>query len=117
MKEMQGQPGGPENRRPVHIHIEELVLHGFDYGERRRIAAAVQEELARLVRNEGAPASPGITSPVDNLDAGAIHIPPGSTARATGARIGASIYQGLQGQSRPEQSARVTKPAPGGLQR
>lgn len=117
MKRMQEQSAGTANRRPVRIHIDELVLHGFDPGERHRIAAAVQEELARLVRNEGAPASAGIASPVDNLDAGAIRIPHGSTARAAGLRIGASIYQGLQRQNRSGQPVRVTKPVPGGFQR
>lgn len=117
MKKMQGQSGGTANRRPVRIQIDELVLYGFDPGERHRIAAAAQKELARLVQNEGAPAFAGIASPVDNLDAGAIRIPSGATARAAGVRIAASIYQGLQGQSRSGQSVRLTKPAPGGFQR
>lgn len=117
MKKMQQQSGETANRPPVRIHIDELVLHGFDPGERHRIAAAVQKELARLIRNEGAPASAGVASSVDSLNAGVIRIPPGSTARAAGVRIGASIYQGLQRQSQSGQSVRVSKPAPGGFQR
>ena len=37
------------NRGPIHLHIDELVLEGFDPSQRHQIADAVQQELARLL--------------------------------------------------------------------
>lgn len=36
-------------RGPVHLHIDELVLHGFNPADRHHIADAVQRELMRLL--------------------------------------------------------------------
>ena len=112
---MQGQAGGgPANHRPVEIHIDALVLHGFHPGECYRIAAAMQRELARLIGREGAPASAARTSPVDSLDVGAITIRPGSTALTTGAKIAVAVYRGLRQQGGHAANERAAQPTPGG---
>jgi len=33
----------------IHLHIEELVLHGFAPGDRHQISEAMQQELTRLI--------------------------------------------------------------------
>ena len=43
-------------RPDIEITIDELVLHGFHPGDKRRIARAVETELGRLMAREEAPA-------------------------------------------------------------
>ena len=40
------------NRGPIHLHIDELVLEGFEPSQRHQIADAVQQELARLLEED-----------------------------------------------------------------
>jgi len=96
---MQQQPEGKsQTRKLVKVHIEELVLQGFAPGDRHRIAAAVKEELSRLIIAEGVPASTENLGAMARLDAGAIQIRAGTSARATGARIGRAVYNSLRAQ-------------------
>ena len=113
-----GRRGGssPRPSQPsVNVHIEELVLEGFASGDRHRIASAVEQELSRLIRLGGVPTSAEGPVTVTRLDAGAIHIRAGVSARATGAKIGRAVYQSLQhgrgaGATRPRQPARGVVP-------
>lgn len=43
------------NRGPIHLHIDELVLEGFNPGDRHGIADAVQRELHLLLAERGVP--------------------------------------------------------------
>jgi hypothetical protein len=56
----------------VTIHIDELVLHGFDPRDRHAIGDALRDELAALVA--GGRALPGGSANIDRLDAGSIAI-------------------------------------------
>jgi hypothetical protein len=88
----------------VHLHIDELVLHGFAPGDRLRIADAVQVELARLFTDGGVP--PALTSgvAVDRMNAGAFHTAIGARPEATGAGIAQAVY-GTMANVRPAQAA------------
>jgi hypothetical protein len=85
------------------IHIEELVLHGFDGPlaspgqaiNRARIGAVVQSELARLFAERGIPRSLSRGGQVTSLDGGALDIAPGSGAEAIGGHIAEALYQGF----------------------
>ena len=56
----------------VELHIEELVLHGFEPGDRDQIAQAVERELARLLLAEGGlPPSVAQNGGLFHLDGGA----------------------------------------------
>lgn len=94
------QPGNLEsplrNPQSVDLYIEELVLHGFQSGDRYRIGEAVQQELARLLTDGGVPASFGGDLEISRVDAGAFDVAPGATAEQTGARVGQAIYGGLR---------------------
>ena len=59
-------------RGPIHLHIDELVLHGFNPADRHQIADAVERELARLL--DGAEFLPqvGTSLQIDRKDAGQI---------------------------------------------
>jgi len=41
----------------IELHIEELVLHGLSPGDRYRIGEAVEQELTRLLADQGVPES------------------------------------------------------------
>jgi hypothetical protein len=43
------------NPREIEVHIEELILHGFEAGNRWRIADALQQELRGLLTAKGVP--------------------------------------------------------------
>ena len=80
----------------IELHIEELVLHGFQPGDRQRIGLAVQQELTRLFTEQGLP--PGLSSggAVPSLDAGSFNHAPNAKPAAVGQQIANSVYTGLQ---------------------
>jgi len=79
----------------VNLRIDELVLHSFPPGDRYRIAAALEAELARLLMVQGVP--PGLASggafPV--LDAGSFHVAPGARPQQIGTQIAQALFGGL----------------------
>jgi hypothetical protein len=56
--------------RAIDVHIEEVVLHGFDPGSRSRIADALSLELGTLLSERGVP-SAWFSNP-ERLNAGPI---------------------------------------------
>ena len=87
-----GQPNRPE---AVEVAIDELVLHGFDARDRLGIADAVQAELARLLAEPGAPVLAGPARAEERLDAGAVSIIAGASARDIGAGIAGAVLRSL----------------------
>ncbi len=79
----------------LHIHIEELVLHGFAPAERAPIAEAVQSELVRLLTEGGVPPALARGGSVDRLDAGSFPADPAGRGSVTGARIAQALHGGL----------------------
>ena len=81
----------------VELEIEELALDGFAPGDRHRIAAAVERELARLFVERGVPPSLGRAGWVDRVDGGTFEAKPRAKPETTGAQIAQAIYGGLAG--------------------
>lgn len=69
----------------VTIHIEELVLHGFDPRDRHAVAGALSAQLATLFADR----APAQDEQIDRLDAGSIAIPDVRSPRAGGEVAGA----------------------------
>jgi hypothetical protein len=80
-------------KQSVSMHIEELVLHGFQPAQRRRIAAAVEKELARLIREQGVPQLLRNPASLGRMNAGTIGLRANQTAAATGVGISQAIYR------------------------
>lgn len=84
------------------LRIDEVVLEGFPPGQGRAIAAALEQELGRLLRNlpkgfaEAKPGSAGKVISVDRLEAATITCPPGASARI----VGQSAAQAIVGRLR-----------------
>ena len=92
-------------RQPdIDLHIEELVLHGFAPGERYRIGAAIERELARLLTEQGAPEGllggreevslEGIDVP--NLSLGSFQIQQGAKPEMIGMQVAQALYKGMR---------------------
>lgn len=79
----------------VTIEIDELVLHGFAAGDRRRIGEAVQVELARIIAERGLPGVWRESAEAARLDGGAFAVPPAMPATAVGAGIAAAVYRSM----------------------
>lgn len=76
----------------IHVHIQQLVLHGFSPADRHAIADAVSEELgALLARDAGLPRS----QDVRHADGGAFTLQHGTRAMHTGAHIARAIHSSL----------------------
>ena len=81
--------------KSIELHIEELVLHGFQPGDRHRIACAVERELARVLAERGMPPSLAEGLTVAHLDTGAFNATPSATAERVGEQVGQALYGGL----------------------
>lgn len=82
------------NPHSVELHIEELVLHGFDPANQYAIREAVERELTRLLTEQG---SPMITQDfeVAHVNGGTINMKAGFSSEATGLQLARAIYGGL----------------------
>jgi hypothetical protein len=79
----------------VELRIEELVLHGFEPGDRHRIGDSVERALTRLFAERGVPPSLTNGGEVPRLDVGSFHLAVGAGAEAVGDQIARAVYEGL----------------------
>jgi hypothetical protein len=82
-------------RQNIKLHIEELILQGFDRSDRFRIGAAVQSELTRLLAEQGVPYSLSQGGEFNRLDGGTFNMAPNSRAEVIGTRTAQRVYGGL----------------------
>ena len=81
----------------IELHIEELVLHGFEPGQRRAIAQAVEETLAQLLTERGLPPGWADGVQIDRLDAGQFDVMPHAQPAAIGNQVAQALYTGATG--------------------
>jgi hypothetical protein len=79
----------------VELHIEELVLHSFEPGDRHRIGEAAERELSRLFTEQGTPPSLTRGHEIARVDGGTFEAKQGSTVEAVGAQVARAVYGGL----------------------
>lgn len=80
----------------VALHIEELALHGFAHGDRQRIAEALQAELTRLFREQGAPSGWTHSGEIPILRVSDLEIRQTMLPDAIGRQIAQRLYQGFR---------------------
>ncbi|MCB0132049.1 MAG: hypothetical protein KDD78_14420 [Caldilineaceae bacterium] len=85
----------------IFVHIDELVIHDVDVGSRRRLHAAIQRELARLLSQSGAQAGLGVTRDVDTISAGEIQFSARPQAETIGAQIAGALFRCLSEDAAP----------------
>ncbi len=91
----------------VELHIERLVLHGIDPRDRRRVGAALQQELTRLLSEQGIPAGWRQGMALDQLKVDGRAVTLRGTAEAMGVQIAQAIYGGAIAQGGSMGSATV----------
>jgi len=79
----------------IELHIEELVLHGFEPGDRHRIGEAVQRELTRLFGELGAPARLFHDVESRRVDAGSFEVAREMRGETIGVQVAQAVYGGL----------------------
>jgi hypothetical protein len=78
--------------REIDVHIEELVLHGFEPANRWLIADALERELHGLLMAKGLPAQ-WLSSP-ERIEAGKINSASLTKPRRAGVEIAGAAYRG-----------------------
>ena len=79
----------------VHVHIDELVLHGFAPADRHRIADAVQVELTRMFAEQGVSSVLRQGGEATRLKAEAISVTPTTPAGTIATQVARSVYGSL----------------------
>lgn len=83
------------SRPSVDLHIQELVLDGFEAAHRYMVGDAVERELTRLFTEESALVAITQDVEIERLNGGAFNLKPGSSAEATGIQLARMVYGGL----------------------
>jgi hypothetical protein len=76
----------------VRINIDSLVFNGFDRQDAARFAQGVEEELSRLIRENGVVA----VSNADLLEAGIVRLARGVKPDLAGRHTARSVYRRLK---------------------
>ena len=79
--------------REINVHIEELVLHGFEPRARWQIGDALENELRRLLTARGIP--PTWLYNLDRIEAGTIRATSLTKPAQAGAEIAGAAYRGV----------------------
>jgi hypothetical protein len=80
----------------IELHIEELVLDGFDHVDRHRIAGAIERELTSLFAERGIPHSLSKGGEISRLDGGVFEMAADSRPETIGAKVAQSVYGGFK---------------------
>jgi hypothetical protein len=80
--------------RRIDVYIDELVLYGFERGDRHRIGSAIEAELARLLTEQGLPFAPAYDHAVGFLDGGQFNMTK-AKSETIGNQVAQKIYAGL----------------------
>jgi hypothetical protein len=85
------------NRSTIDLQIDELILRGLPYTQRKRIAAAIEQELTLLLAEQGLPLSLARGGYVPRIDLDDIQVAAGAKPAAIGNQIARNIYSNLAG--------------------
>jgi hypothetical protein len=76
----------------VDLHIDQLILHGFDPADRDRMAKALERELVRLLAEQGVPPALVQRGQVGAIESGEFEVAPEADADAIGTQVARKIY-------------------------
>jgi len=82
----------------IKLHIGELILHGFEPGDRAALGAALETELARLIAEGDFDALTNAGN-VARLDGGAFEMPAHAGPEVAGTRLARAVYDGMTGRA------------------
>lgn len=82
--------------RQIDLHIDEVVLHGFDGLEGTALRPALERELARLLTEHGLPHSWVADARIVRLNGTALKALPNAAAPEVGRQVACAVYGGLK---------------------
>jgi glycosyltransferase involved in cell wall biosynthesis len=83
-------------KRPtIDLHIHELILRNVPYAQRHHIAAAVEQELTRLLTEQGVPPTLANGGTIPEITIDNISVVPDAKPDAIGNAIAQNIYGNL----------------------
>ena len=90
----------------IELHINELILRDLPYAHRHSIAAAIEQELTRLIDERGWPTPAVAGGLIPHLQIEDLHMPSQAKPGTIGAQIAQQVYGHLvgnpTGQSAPQ---------------
>src|SRR5262245_50766908 len=84
------------SRRPIELHIDKLVLVGFQPGDRYRIGEAVQSELSRLLTEQGIASTSAQSISIDRLTGERFSMSAGMSVLDQGRQIARTIHRAFE---------------------
>jgi hypothetical protein len=86
----------------INLHIEQIILDGLPIArhEAPKVRAAIEAELARLLKLGGLDAALSTGGSFARVEAGALNLPRGGTPAQIGARIAEAVYGGFGGEAK-----------------
>lgn len=88
---MQKCEGGSDMGTTIHVHIDEVVLHGLGPLDRRLLGNGIEQELRRLTAESGIAAQQGPASR-DRVDAGTISVSSPIRPQTIGSSIAGRVH-------------------------
>ena len=79
----------------IDVHINELVLDGFQNVDQSLLKAAIQRERSRLVAHGSLPAPWNKDAKAPSLDGGMVNLSPTAGADSIGTHIAQALNRGL----------------------
>ena len=83
----------------IELHINELVLRGFEQSDRLAIGDAVERELARLIAQHGLAGMERREPNIERVDAGKFKVAPGARPHRIGAQVAGAVHGGISAQA------------------
>jgi hypothetical protein len=71
------------------------VLHGFAHKDQARIQQAIEQELTRLLTQQGIPNSLSQSNEIQRLNGGSFNVKAGMSVEAIGSQVAQAIYGGM----------------------
>jgi hypothetical protein len=84
-----------EMKPDIELRIEELVLHGVSRADARRVGAAVEAELGRMLAEQGLPSGLRGGAEIGAIDAGQVSLGAAARPESTGEAVARAVYGGL----------------------
>ncbi len=79
----------------IDFHIDHLILHGFNSGDRHGIAQALEREVQHLLSQQGLPQSMQQPQARSDINAGEFSMNKGMGGRQVGQQVAQQLYKGL----------------------
>lgn len=83
-------------KRPtIEVHIDELILRNIPYAQRHHIAAAIEQELTRLLTEQGVPPSLAQGGYIPQFNVDHIQVAADAKAGVIGSQVAQTLYGNL----------------------